>query len=78
MSFVIMLDKELAAHQNDWPITAEEGTLIGIRGITQHSGNPLLVPSSSRTMQRIESKSLTDTQTGSIDTGGIFESTNTN
>lgn len=75
MSFVIMLDKELDAHQKDWPITAEEDSLTAIREITEHAGNPLLVPRASRKMQRIEDKSLVDTQSGQSDDGAIFRST---
>ena len=74
MSFVIMLNHELAAHQNDWPITAEADTLAAIRNVTQFAGTPLLTPHSGRAMTRIEDKALTDTQTGTIRPGGIYSS----
>jgi hypothetical protein len=74
MTFVIMLDKELAAHSSDWPITTEQDTLDAIRNITQHFGNPLLVPRQSRSMEQIEATVLTNSATGQVDNGAIFRS----
>jgi hypothetical protein len=73
MSFVIMLDHELAAHQDDWPITAERQTLDSIRSVTQFSGNPRLDPRPSRRMTRLEAKSMTNTQTGDVKPGAIYD-----
>lgn len=75
MSYVIMLDKDRLAYPDDWPITSEDSSIAALRNQTQHSGNPTVVPKSGRTMERVEDKSLVDSQSGKVDAGAIYKST---
>jgi hypothetical protein len=75
MSFVIMLDAELAVFPAHWPVRAGDDTIEAVRAVTQFAGNPALIPRAGRKMVRVEDKSLTNSQTGAVASGAIYRST---
>ncbi len=72
MAYVIMLDKDRDSFPNDWAIACQRDSLAQIRQQQQHSGDPLRIPKTSARMELIEPKSLTDAETGHVDSGGIY------
>jgi hypothetical protein len=72
-TFVIMLDAFLEVHPRFWPISAEANSIATLRRLSQHDGNPPLFPRSRFRMVLIENKSLIDSRTGNVNTGGIYQ-----
>jgi hypothetical protein len=70
-----MLDYSLAANSNHWPISASSDDLDELRKVKQHDGAPSLEPRPAYKMEKKENKSLTNTKTGKVDSGAIYEAT---
>lgn len=73
IKYVIMLKKDLATFPDFWPIIAKADEIGVLRQMHQYSGNPELVPRQEYRMEPVESKSLTDSQTGSSNEGAIYQ-----
>jgi hypothetical protein len=73
MSYVIMLYRDQYAYHDDWPVRKEADNIDTLRKETQCSGNPELYPKSGYSAEYVEAKSLTDTKTGSVETGAIYK-----
>jgi hypothetical protein len=74
-TFVIMLDPYLEVYAHFWPITAQSDNIDTLRHLSQHDGNPALVPRDEAEMTLIENKSLINSHNGHVDTGGIYRTT---
>ena len=72
MSYVIMLYRDQSAYQDDWPVRKQSDDLDALRKAHQYSGNPELFTRDGYIAEHVEEKSLTDTQTGWVDTGAIY------
>lgn len=73
MKYVIMLNKDLGHYPYDWPVVKRSDNLDQLRQQTQWCGNPEPVLRDEWDMERIESKSLENTETGISYTGAIYE-----
>ena len=71
--FVIMLYAHMEVHTAYWPISAENDDIDVLREIRQHDGRPKLVPRGEAQMELREDKELTNSQTGRLDSGAIYQ-----
>ena len=68
-----MLYRDQATYKDDWPVRKEADAIETLRKERQYSGNPELFPKTGYSAEHLEEKSLTDTKTGSVETGAIYK-----
>jgi hypothetical protein len=71
-TYVIMLDSYLEVYPHFWPISAQSDDINVLHHLSQHDGNPAIIPRSEASMTLLENKSLINSQTGQVNTGGIY------